>query len=652
MRGDSSLHRRCCRLELRANVSEYQWERFVDGATKAACKVSERLAITVASVQPILLAWLVGIQLRWRTHFRNPNNATTSFIVESVRPSNETISSDKLNLFDDAIRRTVLFPTLVRELISVAKDCKPFWSDACKELSDKLWLPIETASPVSGSSSSSSSSRGRVDPSSCWIKRLPNRTRPSSRTTSSALYTSSVVAKWVGGNTNPPPAREVMRTMKIALRPTRQQIRVLTKWMGTHRFVYNKYLRFTRTCNRRRHPDWCNFQSMRNRFVNWNQGANRAIARWEVDTPKDIRADAIQAVVSAYKTNFTNLRKKNIQRFCMRYRSKKNSERVGYTIGISKSAVGFHKAYEKTDEKEPTTKKKTKRKKTKMCAAVDLYPRMMREALTETNNTNTRRSTVMTKIPIPKRQFRRLQRLRFDTISHDSKLHRDGTGRWWLLVPYTVSELKSDDDRPNKRARSIADTIVEPSFVPVGLDPGERAFVTGFSESECFTVSSRRPQLERLKARIDACQSRRSRHMRQRVRRLQAKHRRLVTDMHTRTAVYLRDHYTDVFLPHFETQEMVSTSRSLSKKTRRGLLGLRHYAFKQRMRTMIDSDFRVHEISEAYTTQTCTRCGCIHNPGTSRTYKCGECDLVIGRDEAAARNVLVKHLAGSSNGTS
>lgn len=53
---------------------------------------------------------------------------------------------------------------------------------------------------------------------------------------------------------------------------------------------------------------------------------------------------------------------------------------------------------------------------------------------------------------------------------------------------------------------------------------------------------------------------------------------------------------------------------------------------------------KVIEVEEAYTSQTCSRCGFNSHPGSSKTFKCDNCKLVIDRDVNGARNILLKNM--------
>lgn len=110
------------------------------------------------------------------------------------------------------------------------------------------------------------------------------------------------------------------------------------------------------------------------------------IKDWELNTPKDIRAGAVKAVVDAYKTAFTNLRNGNMDHFTIDFKSKKKNKD---TIVIPKYAIKMYGD---------------------MC--FDIYPSIIKESF----NVG-RRSTI-------------------DEIKHDCKIQYT-TGQYYLLIPVT-----------------------------------------------------------------------------------------------------------------------------------------------------------------------------------------------------------------------
>ena len=83
-----------------------------------------------------------------------------------------------------------------------------------------------------------------------------------------------------------------------------------------------------------------------------------------------------------------------------------------------------------------------------------------------------------------------------------------------------------------------------------------------------------------------------------------------------------------------------------SPVTRR-MLQLSHGRFRERLKTYGAARGRdVNIITEEYTSKTCGGCGAIHaHLGAATVFKCPKCELVVGRDLGAARNMCVKVLS-------
>lgn len=98
--------------------------------------------------------------------------------------------------------------------------------------------------------------------------------------------------------------------------------------MNTTRYVYNRTVYAIQ-----KNKSNVNFYELRNKLV---IAKNNDLTEWELKTPKDIRAGAVSDVVTAYKSAFTNLKRNNISKFNIGYKSKKSKSDV---ITIPKSAI-------------------------------------------------------------------------------------------------------------------------------------------------------------------------------------------------------------------------------------------------------------------------------------------------------------------------
>jgi len=172
------------------------------------------------------------------------------------------------------------------------------------------------------------------------------------------LSISTPVAQWEREGT------PSLKTVKVRVYPTTQQKQTLRQWFGTTRCVYNKTLYHINKTKCK-----INFINLRDKFVTRqatykrctvcgkvtksNRKAfvccesdqietirvlNEDIAEWEYDTPKNVRANAVKDLVKAFEVAFINLQNKNIRKFKMKYRKKKDHQ----SIVIQKDSIHYH----------------------------------------------------------------------------------------------------------------------------------------------------------------------------------------------------------------------------------------------------------------------------------------------------------------------
>jgi putative transposase len=191
----------------------------------------------------------------------------------------------------------------------------------------------------------------------------------------------------------------------------------------------------------------------------------------------------------------------------------------------------------------------------------------------------------------------------------------------------------------------------------IALDPGVRTFLTGFdgnvfSEFGAGDIN----RIARLCLHYDKLQSEKAlskgknlKHYRYRLnqamRRLRVKIKNVRDDLHKKVASYLAKTYKIIFLPTFETSQMVvKKSRKIRSKTARNMLSWAHYQFAQTLKHLcFRYGSRLVRSSESFTSKTCTKCGHIHQTlGGSKWFKCPKCGHQLDRDHNGAFGYLLK----------
>ncbi|MGY2727476.1 putative transposase [Thermostichus sp. OS-CIW-21] len=209
--------------------------------------------------------------------------------------------------------------------------------------------------------------------------------------------------------------------------------------------------------------------------------------------------------------------------------------------------------------------------------------------------------------------------------------------RWYAIFPEPVNEQCS-------LAKGV-----------VALDPGVRSFLTGFDGAGFVDIAKGDfGRIVRLCYHLDDLQSRLSkaprpkrRRMRQAAFRLRERIRNLVDECHRKVAAFLTDNYRLIFLPTFESAKMVAKAgRKFGSKTARAMLTWAHYRFKQFLKFQAKKkNVVVVEVSEAYTSKTCTKCGHIHTKlGGAKVFRCPKCNHRLPRDWQGALGVMLRAL--------
>lgn len=215
-------------------------------------------------------------------------------------------------------------------------------------------------------------------------------------------------------------------------------------------------------------------------------------------------------------------------------------------------------------------------------------------------------------------------------------------GRWFAVFPVPAN------DEPAETTGIIA------------LDPGVRTFMTGFDGNKFVEFGSGDmgritrlcQHLDNLMSRISQAAKQQRRRMRQAAHRIRIKIRNLVDECQKQTACYLTSNYRIIYLPTFESSQMVAKARRrIRSKTARAMLTWAHYRFKQTLKHQASiRNCQVVDVTEEYTSKTCTKCGHVHKKlGGSKLFKCPDCGYEILRDFNGAFGILLKALRDTAS---
>ena len=204
-------------------------------------------------------------------------------------------------------------------------------------------------------------------------------------------------------------------------------------------------------------------------------------------------------------------------------------------------------------------------------------------------------------------------------------------GRYFVIVPIDVAVKRPE----NQRLSACA------------LDCGVRTFQTVFSKELILKVGEHDFQrifrycyaLDKL---ISRKKKERSNKFNKAMQRIRWKVRDLIDEIHNKLALTLCRLFDVVYIPSFETHDMVS---KLHHKTSRAMLGWAHYRFKMKLKAKAEEySCKVIDCTEEYTSKTCGNCGHINTIGGKESWTCKHCGCAHDRDINGARNILFKQM--------
>jgi putative transposase len=219
----------------------------------------------------------------------------------------------------------------------------------------------------------------------------------------------------------------------------------------------------------------------------------------------------------------------------------------------------------------------------------------------------------------------------FPEIRYDCRLVYQ-SGEYYLCVPF---------DRPIWLPENQRQTVV-------AVDPGIRTPFTWYSpelagkfgEHDFGRITRLCYHLDALMSRISQAKCPSRYRMRKAASRIRLRIQYLVNELHTKVAVWLCKHFETIYLPTFETSQMVTKLRS---KTARAMLTWAHYRFKMTLKHLaVVYQSRVVDVNEAYTSKTCSVCGHVQEIGSREYWTCKQCGTSHQGDENASRGIFLK----------
>lgn len=571
---------------------------------------------------------------------------STSAIAASPLPSKKMTLLGKRQQCEQSSQTTPSSPISAQVSTSSEGGCRPFWSEHCAEKSKMLWLPTAIGSHALPQNSSSGSFVPVEQTSWFNIQQWQHQKQTLQKTFSPSLQCLPVGAMDADA-TKPPRPRKMPKykdaderpfvcledgcgcrfkkkfmltkhhnqkhldcitvSRSVRLYPNKEDTKVLRRWMGCSRYMYNEAVNYINENN------VYQYEAIRE-VLTKEENLPRD---WLKNLPSDARKYAVMNACDAFKSNFAKKEKDPSHTFEVKTRSKKSSVQQ-FTFEAKSLRVL---------KEEGNT---------------------LRLGIVDTRVHQLTQEGIACSIK---------HKALIDQ-SRDPILQMDKLGRFTLIIRYwKPSQLETQEQR--SRRSSI-----------VSLDPGVRTFMTTYSPDGTSyklgdQASNRIYRLmivdDKLQGRLQTnlrCDGSRMskanrRNLRQSRVRLSERIDNLVTELHWKVANFLVSRYEEIVIPPFETAKMSKRYeatrqqwRKIGKKTTRQMGRLRHFQFRQRLLYLAKCHgVQVHVVTEEYTSKTCTNCGDLHQTlGGNKVFKCASCGVAYDRDAGGSRNILIKNM--------
>lgn len=174
-----------------------------------------------------------------------------------------------------------------------------------------------------------------------------------------------------------------------------------------------------------------------------------------------------------------------------------------------------------------------------------------------------------------------------------------------------------------------------------GVDPGVRTFMTTFGNNGICEYKHDKILIDKLNKAIFYLKSKRINNKRKSLNKRETKKENVVNELHWKTINSLLSLNDIVLYGDIKSHNIVK--KSFNAQLNQGFNDLKFYKFKERLLYKASLfNKQVFLVNEAYTSQTCSFCGSINKPGTSKTYNCTNCSNTCDRDINASKNILIK----------
>ena len=383
--------------------------------------------------------------------------------------------------------------------------------------------------------------------------------------------------------------KEEIKAKIIRIFPDTDQKNLLRNWFGCARWTYNQCLAEVQTSG----IGMKNISNLRRVLI--NEGCHEGQkTEWVLQTPTEIRTEALRDFVKAYDSNLAKQKKQPDHKFEMKFKSVK-AESDSIVISSKRGKDEFKLL-----------------------------------------------SNIRSEKPL-NLDWRR-----------DTRLVKKRTGVYYLTIPEVVISV-SENQAPEITSKEESIIALDPGVRTFMTGFDSMGNLIEWGKNDVARLCRLKKHSNKLQHRIynDKTIKHKTRwSMKRALYRLNDRIKHLVDELHRTFAKFLCENYRVIFLPKFETSKMVKKleSRKIGKKTVISMQLLSHFTFRQRLISKAREYpwVTVMICNEGCTTKTCGCCGTQnHNVGGSKIFSCSDkknCGIQLPRDANGARNVLLRQL--------
>ena len=617
----------------------------------------------------------------------------TLYIQEYLQKNSWMTFLDNLNSLNLNEKNTCymnLFLILLQELISKEKDYLPYWTPAYQKLSENLLSPIVIDSvDLDMNSSSLLLKKAEVISPSLMMKNV-NLLNKNYQKTYYQLFTSTVAGKWEKKAIKLEPQ---IKSLKIPLQLNKEQIKIISDWTNTSRYIYNKGLEFINNNHK------ANWRELRDLFITNNTKKNTKeyksfdddfnklklekknlykLINQNQKTYNKIENDIIYIDININNlfeqlnklTGFTSkvkqllddiylntIKKNNLFKLLEKNKSDNNI----YKTKIDNINIQLEQLNNKRRE---TVKQIQAEKNNNIYEWEHNTPKDVRvSAIKEvcdaykTCCSNLKAKNIkFFKLKYRKKKENKCVSIPKNLISIiDDKIKIAPTYfKENNTIQINKKTLKKNKDikiehdckivKQNKKYFILIPiTIIKEKnseFINYcGIDPGIRSFQTVFGNNNCSVYDINIDKIKNLNKELIELKKNKKRKIA--LMKRENKKANIINEIHWKCINDILDNNDVIFYGDIKSHDI--TKNTNNKNLKINLSDLKFYKFKTRLLYKAEiKNKKVLMVNENFTTQTCSFCGNINKPGCSKIYNCINCKNKIDRDINAAKNILMK----------